>query len=144
MLFDEGFFCFQGAEGVDPGSGMASVKGHSVFRDICKRYEKLHYIHEDGTERYEDILFQYNTVLDAHGMVRNGLYQKVENIAIYPPLVFSPYSSMTGIDSRYDKTYGIHHWVSNWLDEETHVFWNNRKQVISSYVLKNGGIKKYI
>lgn len=144
LLFDDGFLCFESKKGIDPGSGMACVKGHHVFGDICNRYSKLHYICEDGKEQYENILIQYTDVLESYGLKKTGEYQTIEGIAIYPPLVFSPYSYMTGLDSTYERTYGIHHWVSAWITEEDRRVMEDRKETISSYVIEHGGISNFI
>ena len=59
-------------------------------------------------------------------------------------LVFSPYSYQTGIDSRYEKTYGIHHWVSAWISEEERREMEERKEIITAYVQQHGGLEKFI
>jgi len=144
LLYDDGFFCFESASGVDPGSGMGSVKGNPIFAEICNQYEGIHFINEDGSYNKANILEQYTSVLERHGLKRTGYYQNINNIAVYPSLVFSPYSYMTGIDSRYERTYGVHHWVSAWITEEDRRMLEERKETISSYVDKHGGINSFI
>lgn len=144
LLYDEGFFCFESENGVDPGSGMGCVKGNPVFKEICQKYEGIHFINEDGSLNKVNILNQYTSVLENHGLKKTGYYQNVEGIAVYPPLVFSPYSYKTGIDSRFEKTYGVHHWVSAWITEEEKVELEERKNFISSYVKENGGLNAFL
>lgn len=118
LLYDDGFFVFESADGVDPGSGMGACKGNALFEEICKQYEGLHFINEDGTYNKVNIIDQYTDVLKRHGLVSDGSYQIVDGIAVYPPLVMSPYSYNTGFTAAYEKTYGIHHWVSAWISDE--------------------------
>lgn len=134
LLYDGGFFCFESARGVDPGSGMGAVRGHSVFEEIRKKYESIHFINEDGSENRVNILDQYTSVLIGHGLVTNGEYQIIGDIAVYPPLVFSPYSYRTGIDSRYEKTYAVHHWVSAWRSVSQKREIEEKKEFISSKI----------
>ena len=75
LLFDEGFFCFESKNGVDPGSGMGCAKGNEVFEKICKKYENLHFINEDGTYNRVNILKQYTSVLEEYGLEKTGRYQ---------------------------------------------------------------------
>ena len=144
LLYDDGFFCFESKEGVDPGSGMGCTKCNEVFEKICKKYENLHFINEDGTFNKVDILKQYTSVLEDYGLKKTGRYQLVNGIAVYPPLVFSPYSYQTGIDSRYGNTYGIHHWVSAWISEEQRMEMENRKRTLTTYIQQIGGLEKFI
>lgn len=119
LLYDNGFFVFESAEGVDPGSGMGAVAGNDIFDEICEQYEGIHFINDDGSFNKVNIIHQYTDVLKRHGLVADGSYQIIENgIAIYPPLVMSPYSYNTGLTCLIDKTYGIHHWVSAWISDE--------------------------
>lgn len=144
LLYDDGFLCFESADGVDPGSGMGCVKGNPIWGEICNKYEGLHFINDDGSFNKVNILRQYTSVLEEHGLRRTGIYQNFENVAVYPPLVLSPYSYQTGVDSRYEKTYGVHHWVSAWITEEERHELEERKKVISKYVTEHGGIEKLI
>ncbi len=144
LLYDEGFFCFESAYGVDPGSGMGCVKGNPIWKEIRQKYENIHFINEDGSYNKVNIVNQYTSVLENHGLVKDGCYQNVDGVAVYPPLVFSPYSYQTGIDSRYEKTYGVHHWVSAWITEEERVELEERKNIISSYVKENGGMDAFL
>ena len=113
---------------------MGAAKGNRIFEEICDRYENLRYINEDGSFNRVSIIEQYTGVLIEHGLIPNGLYQNVEGIAVYPPLVMSPYSYNTGITSIYENTYGIHHWVSAWISEDYRRELDRKKQFISGNI----------
>ncbi len=131
LLYNNGFFVFESAEGVDPGSGMGSVAGNSIFDEICQQYEGIHFINDDGSFNKVNIIHQYTDVLKKHGLVSDGSYQIIENgIAVYPPLVMSPYSYNTGLTCLIDKTYGIHHWVSAWISDE----WRHELDLKKKYI----------
>ena len=134
LLFDKGFFVFESSEGVDPGSGMASEKGNKILKEILERYEDVHYLNEDGSYNRINIKTQYTNVLIEHGLVPDGKYQRIEGIAIYPPLVLSPYSYNTGLTNIYDKTYGIHHWVSAWLTADERKEMDFKKKYIHDHI----------
>ena len=137
LLYDKGFFCFESAFGVDPGSGFGAEKGNPIIREICVSYEKLerNYVCKEdpnGNLDRVNILTQYTNVLSSHGLKNTGQYQNIEGIAVYPPLVLSPYSYATGILTMDDKTYGIHHWVSNWITDKQMNEMNKRKAFIKN------------
>jgi len=118
LLYDEGFMCFESELGVDPGSGMGAIPKHHIMKEICDKYYNASYYNSDGTVNHPNIIHMYTDVLEKYGLSLNAQYQKVEGMAIYPPLVMSPYSYMTGRTQEYDKTYAIHHWVSAWVNEK--------------------------
>ena len=118
LLYDEGFMCFESNAGVDPGSGMGAVAKHSIMRDIRERYHGLHYVDEYGNVYQPNIMNLYTDVLKKYGLKSGSQYQRVNGFAIYPPLVFSPYSYMTFRTQPYDNVYAIHHWVSSWVTQK--------------------------
>lgn len=135
LLYDDGFFVFESADGVDPGSGMGGVAGNTVLDEICEQYDGIHFINDDGSFNKVNILNQYTRVLMKHGLVCDGSYQVIDGIAVYPPLVMSPYSYNTGLTCIIDKTYGIHHWVSAWISDE----WRKELELKRKYISQ--GIK---
>ena len=138
FLYDEGFFVFESKNGVDPGSGMGGVKGNDMLREIREQYKDISFIKEDGTQNRVSIIEKYTSILVKHGLKKNAQYQIIDGIAIYPPLVLSPYSYMTGIDSRYEYTYGIHHWISAWITEEQRKELDSRKSYLSNHPFQGG------
>jgi len=135
LLHDSGFFCFESTRGVDPGSGMGSEKNNNILNEIRKKYDDIHFVNEDGSENRVNIIDQYTDVLKQHGLVTNGKYQIVEGMAVYPPLVLSPYSYRTGITSIYEKTFAVHHWESSWVTDAERKEICERKSYISSKVV---------
>jgi len=133
LLCDEGFFCFESPVGVDPGSGFGGVQNNSIIGEICQQYETIHFINEDGSYNKISILNQFSSVLEKHGMVKTGEYQNIEGISIYPPLVMSPYSYMTGLTTVDNTTHGIHHWVSAWISEDEMTNMNYRKSYFANH-----------
>ncbi len=142
LLYDKGFFCFESALGVDPGSGFGAEKGNPIIKEICHSYEKLerNRVYQEtsnGDLERVNILELYTNILVSHGLKRTGSYQVVDGIAVYPPLVLSPYSYMTGLLAPYDKTYGIHHWISAWVTEKFMKQMNERKAFIQKHLSRD-------
>lgn len=135
LLYDTGFFCFESASAVDPGSGFGAVAKNPIIKEICETYDRISYVSRDGKVwNPVNILNIYTNAFVKRGLVLNAQYQKVEEFAFYPPLVLSPYSHQTGILAPYDKTYGIHHWVSAWVTDNQMEMMNKRKKVIQEYL----------
>lgn len=134
LLYDDGFFIFESSDGVDPGSGMGACQGNEILAEICNQYSDIHFINEDGSFNKVNIINQYTNVLRRHGLVSDGSYQLIDGIAVYPPLVMSPYSYNTGFTATYDNTYGIHHWVSAWISDEWKRELERKRSFISSRV----------
>lgn len=128
LLCDDGFMCFESKAGIDPGSGMGAICGHHILEEIRNKYYNLSYINDDGTINHPSIIRIYTDVLESYGLILNAEYQKVDGLAIYPPLVMSPYSYMTGRLQTYDKTYAIHHWVSAWISSKVRKEIDERKK----------------
>lgn len=128
LLCDEGFMCFESKEGVDPGSGMGAIPGHHIMKEIRDKYYDISYYNDDGTVNHPNIIRIYTDVLIKYGLIGNAEYQRIAGFAIYPPLLMSPYSYMTGRLQQYDRTYGIHHWVSAWISSKVRKEINIRKK----------------
>lgn len=138
LLFDEGFMCFESKLGIDPGSGMGSIQGHDIMREIREKYYNVKYINEDGTVNHPHIIRMYTDVLEEYGLILNAEYQQIRGFAIYPPLVMSPYSYMTGRLQPYDKTYSIHHWVSAWVSNKVRKEIDDRKKYFEINMISEG------
>ncbi len=138
LLFDEGFMCFESKLGIDPGSGMGSILGHDIMREIRAKYYDVKYINEDGTVNHPHIIRMYTDVLEKYGLILNAEYQQVKGFAIYPPLVMSPYSYMTGRLQPYEKTYSIHHWVSAWVSKKVRKEIDDRKKYFEINMISEG------
>lgn len=145
LLYDEGFFCFESIRGgIDPGSGMGCVKNHPDFGRIRQQYEGVHCIREDGSFDRISIQKKYTSVFTERGLNVNGEYQLIDNIAIYPPLLFNSYSYMTGIQYNYEKAYGIHHCMSAYLTEDARREYDFRTEYISNYARTISALAQYI
>ncbi len=138
LLYDTGFFCFESARGVDPGSGFGAEAYNPIIQEICEAYNSIPYKKaDDRIWNQADILLIYTTPFVKRGLVLNAQYQNIEGFAFYPPLVLSPYSYMTGLLAPYDRTYGIHHWVSAWITEKQMKVMNERKAFIQKCLAEN-------
>lgn len=136
LLYDEGFMCFESSLGVDPGSGMGSIAGHRVMKEICEKYQQVEPYDENGKLVRPFIIDMFTDVLRKYGLKEGAMYQQADGFAVYPPLVFSPYSYMTGRTNQYEKTYAIHHWVSAWVDDRMRKELKERKEYFA--MLDNG------
>lgn len=138
LLYDTGFFCFESSYGVDPGSGFGAEANNPIIKEICEAYNVITYKKADGISwNPVDILKIYTDPFVKRGLTLNAQYQNIEGFAIYPPLVLSPYSYRTGILASYEKTYGIHHWVSAWITEKQMKDMTERKAFIQKCLTGN-------
>ncbi len=118
LLYNNAYCGYETYGNINLGSGFGAVKGNSIIKAMRDAYDGLHFQNEDGSlNLLPSPLYQSNT-LDAYGLKRNGEFQMIEDMAIYPVEYFSPKSLYTDRIQMGDNTYSIHHFAGSWLTEE--------------------------
>jgi hypothetical protein len=106
---------FESLNRIECGSGMGAKKGNRILEEICKSYEERPFIKEDGTEDLSTCPVRYTNVIQQHGLVKNGGFQQVEDITVYPFEVLTGKSFDTGITYRTEQSYTVHHHNGSWV-----------------------------
>lgn len=112
-------------------SFMAVTPNHKLIKEFIDRYENLQFYNESGDLDLTTNVQRLTSILENKGLVRNGLYQVIENdINIYPQEYFSPYDYGNCIYNNTENTYCIHHFIVSWLPWTIKV-----KKVIKKFII---------
>lgn len=118
LLWQKGFAAFEGNEYVALGLGFGAVKGLSIIKELMDYYDNINFINEDGSLNLTASPVWQTEFLRQKGLVPNGSYQIIEDMAIYPGKVLNG----KDIKSRQIKlmpyTKAIHHYDGSWLSED--------------------------
>ena len=115
LLYNDAYMSFESLTRIECGSGMGAKKGNRILEEICKSYEERPFIKEDGTEDLSTCPVRYTNVIQQHGLVKNGGFQQVEDITVYPFEVLTGKSFDTGITYRTEQSYTVHHHNGSWV-----------------------------
>lgn len=126
FLKNEAFCGFEQKKYVNFGLGYGAVAHHEIVKRLKDDYEERQFILPDGTLN-EKTCTQYQTELLAeYGLERNGAYQVLNKITVYPEMVLCGMSPISFRISQYlDRTYAIHHYAATWHGQAFH----NEKEV---------------
>ena len=89
--------------------------GHPIIEEICESYEKRPYLKSDGTWDNSTCPVRYTQVIEKHGLKKNGGFQFVEDITVYPFEVLTGKSFDTGIIYSTELSYTVHHHNGSWI-----------------------------
>ena len=112
---------FMGLESIStvaPGLGLAANPGHRLYKEILDKYEKRHFIREDGSLDQMTVVTFTTEILKKHGFVINeessSVIQNIDGIRIYPTDYFCPMDYMSGRVTISGNTRSIHHYSASW------------------------------
>ena len=115
LIYNDAYMSFESLGRIECGSGMGATKGNRIIDEICKSYESRPYFKEDGTWDNSTCPVRYTRVIEKHGLIKNGGFQFVEDITIYPFEVLTAKSFDTGIIYKTDRTCTVHHHNGTWV-----------------------------
>ncbi len=116
LLYQRGFAGFETGNNVNFGQGFGAVKGLEILKDMMLDYEKQHFVNEDGHLNLVASPFYQTKVLEANGLIKNGEYQVVKDMTIYPEKMLCGKSMATMRVKTTSYTHSIHHFDGSWAD----------------------------
>lgn len=123
LLCNNAFAGFETETSVNLGQGFGAVAGNPVIKEMRDCYDNLLFIRDDGKINNTASPIYQTRVLEKHGLIKNGEYQKLDHITIYPEKMFCPKSIRTFRIDKTEYTKSIHHFAASWLTEEQKEFW---------------------
>ena len=115
LIYNDAYMSFESLDRIECGSGMGAKPGHPIIEEICESYEKRPYLKSDGTWDNSTCPVRYTQVIEKHGLKKNGGFQFVEDITVYPFEVLTGKSFDTGIIYSTDLSYTVHHHNGSWI-----------------------------
>lgn len=118
LLCQRGFAGFETGNNVNFGQGFGAVKGLEILKEMMLDYEKQQFVNEDGSLNLLPSPFYQTRILEKNGLIRNGEYQVIKGMTIYPEkmLCGKSMSSMRVRTTSY--THSIHHFDGSWANEK--------------------------
>ena len=134
LLYNDAYMSFESLDRIECGSGMGSRPGHPIIKEICESYEKRPYLKEDGTWDNSTCPVRYTQVIEKHGLKKDGGFQFVEDVTVYPFEVLTGKSFDTGIIYSSDLSYTVHHHNGSWIPDPAHKAMNERYNKIQRFL----------
>ena len=134
LLYNDAYMSFESLDRIECGSGMGARPGHPIIKEICESYEKRPYLKEDGTWDNSTCPVRYTQVIEKHGLKKDGSFQFVEDITVYPFEVLTGKSFDTGIIYNTELSYTIHHHNGSWIPDPAHKAMNERYNKIQRFL----------
>ena len=117
LLYNDAYMSFESLDRIECGSGMGARQGHPIIGEICKSYENRPYLKEDGTWDNSTCPVRYTQIIEKHGLIKDGGFQQVEDITVYPFEVLTGKSFDTGIIYNTEHSYTVHHHNGSWIPD---------------------------
>ncbi len=120
LLYNDAYMGFESLDRIECGSGMGAKPGHPIMQEICESYEERPYIKPDGSWDNSTCPVRYTQVIEKHGLIKDGGFQFVDDITIYPFEVLTGKSFDTGICYNTRLSYTLHHHNGSWIPDPAH------------------------
>ena len=117
---------------------MSFEAGHPIIEEICKDYESRPFVKEDGSLDLSTCPVRFTKVIEKHGLVKNGGFQFVEDITVYPFEVLTGKSFDTGIIYQTELSYTLHHHKGSWVPGAAKDAMENRYAEINMFLKERG------
>ncbi len=134
LLYHDAYMSFESLSRIECGSGMGAAPGNHILEEICKDYESSPYIKPGGTPDISTCPVRYTNIIEKHGLIKNGGFQQVENITIYPFDVLTGKSFDTGIIYSTDDSYTLHHHNGSWVPDPAKAAMETRYREIAEFM----------
>ncbi len=138
LLYNDAYMSFESLDRIECGSGMGARQGHPILNEICESYESRPYLKADGTWDNSTCPVRYTQVIEKHGLKKNGGFQFVEDITVYPFEVLTGKSFDTGIIYSTKLSYTLHHHNGSWIPDSAHRAIRDRYTRIQSFLESRG------
>ncbi|MDO4188235.1 MAG: glycosyltransferase [Lachnospiraceae bacterium] len=136
LIYNDAYMSFESLTRIECGSGMGAKAGNKIIDEICKSYENRPYYKADGSWDNSTCPVRYTEIIEKHGLKKDGCFQFVEDITIYPFEVLTGKSFDTGIIYKTDLSYTTHHHNGSWIPKGAKNAMENRYKEIEGFIYK--------
>ncbi len=124
LLYQDGFCAFERMH-IALGLGFGAKKHLPIIKDLRDQYNNLQFTADSITKSLTGPFYE-TQLLQERGLKRNGKYQLIERLTVYPSAILNGTDFFTGKKCLHNDTYLIHHYAGSWRDDVGH---NNIKYV---------------
>ena len=118
LLYQKGFIGFEREDFINLGMGFGAVRGLEIIKELRDDYDDKSFLKEDGSL---DLLASpgiQTSMLEKKGLKRNGEYQTVDGLTVYPEKVLGGKNPLTRKIEILPCTRAIHHFTATWSEQE--------------------------
>lgn len=134
LLYNDAYMSFESLTRIECGSGMGAIAGNKILDEICRSYESRPYYKADGSWDNSTCPVRYTEIIEKHGLQKNGCFQFVDDITIYPFEVLTGKSFDTGIIYKTELSYTTHHHNGSWIPKGAKNAMENRYKEIADFL----------
>lgn len=116
MLYQEAFIGTEKWGNINSGGGCGAVPHHPMIKALLQCREKLFFVKKDGKLNLDTNGIYETRVFLEHGFEVKNETQIVNNMTVYPPLVFHPLDYITCEQSVVPETVSVHYFSGTWMD----------------------------
>ncbi|HHW23095.1 MAG TPA: glycosyl transferase [Clostridiaceae bacterium] len=117
LLYNNAYCGFENIQLVNLGLGFGGIAGFSLFKKMRDSYNDISFINQDGSLNLVPSPFLQTDFLTNYGLKKNGGFQVIEGLSVYPVEYFAPLSLSTRQLVKTENTYSIHWFDGSWLDK---------------------------
>ena len=114
FLYQKGFIGTDIIEIVNTGSGFGAIAGLDIIRELRDEYDKLVFLDKEGNCDLTPCTAIQTNYLLTKGYKKNGEYQRVSDLTIYPVKVFNGINGMSKKKRTTKYTVALHHYTGSW------------------------------
>lgn len=140
LLHNKAFMGFENDNIVNLGQGFGAESHNTLIKKFLDQYKNIKFINEDGTKNLIPSPEIQTEMLKKLGLHKSKEIQNVCSATIYPVEYFSGIDYYSGLSTRTEKTYSIHHFSGSWLSKDEKRMDMLRRQYFKKYGLKLGKI----
>lgn len=130
LLYQKGFAGFEREQFVNLGSGFGAIPRLSIIKEMLDYYVDKQFVNEDGSLNMIASPRLQTDVLLKHGLKKNGEYQIVDDLTIFPEKMFNGKSERLRRIRLKPYTKSIHHYDASWVSEEEKRLHGEREAVL--------------
>ena len=97
---------------------MGSIPQFNMIADLLDFYSHYNFINDDGSLNTKPNTYLLSDKIASYGIKRNGRYQCVNNISVYPQIIFCPNNLSRIWNKPSKRSYSIHHFDQSWRDDK--------------------------
>lgn len=116
MLYQEAFIGTEKWGNINSGGGCGAVPHHPMIKNLMQQRENAPFVNEDGSFNLDtNGIYETGVFLERGFAVKNET-QVINNMTVYPPLVFHPLDYITCEQNRVPETVSVHYFSGTWMD----------------------------
>ncbi len=121
LLYNNAFIGFERLSTVNTGSGFGAEKGFPLIGEMRDYYENIEFIDSENPDDMVLCPIYETGILSRHGLKRNGNFQIVSGMSVYPVMYFNAKSLYSDRLKITEETVSVHHCSWTWAGSKSKI-----------------------